>query len=89
MAKLNYNELVDVLSKETAVSKTQIKTIFETLGEILPKYEEIRLPFGKFQLKTVSERKGRNPQTGEEITIPAHKKVVFKPFKPLNRLPID
>ena len=37
--------------------------------------------FGTFKTVAVAERKGRNPQTGDEITIPAHKKVVFKPSK--------
>ena len=37
--------------------------------------------FGTFKTVEVAERKGRNPQTGAEITIPAHKKVVFKPSK--------
>ena len=37
--------------------------------------------FGTFKTVAVAERKGRNPQTGDEIIIPAHKKVVFKPSK--------
>lgn len=39
--------------------------------------------FGKFELRWMDERKGINPQTGEELTIPGQNKVVFKPFKSL------
>jgi nucleoid DNA-binding protein len=39
--------------------------------------------FGKFELRWMKERKGINPQTGEEITITGQNKVVFKPFKTL------
>ena len=35
--------------------------------------------FGKFEAKATKGRFGRNPRTGEGITIPAGKKVVFKP----------
>ena len=33
--------------------------------------------FGKFELKTMKERVGRNPQNGDEYMIPEHKKVKF------------
>jgi len=39
--------------------------------------------FGSFSLKRVAERTGINPQTKEEIIIPAHNKVSFKPYKAL------
>lgn len=39
--------------------------------------------FGKFELRWVEERKGINPQSQEEITIPGQNKVVFKPYKAL------
>ncbi|MFO7877074.1 MAG: HU family DNA-binding protein [Desulfovermiculus sp.] len=40
--------------------------------------------FGTFSVKEYAERKGRNPQTGEEITIPAGKRIKFKPAKTLS-----
>jgi DNA-binding protein HU-beta len=39
--------------------------------------------FGSFEVKARAERKGRNPQTGEEITIAAAKIPSFKPGKGL------
>jgi nucleoid DNA-binding protein len=37
--------------------------------------------FGKFRVINVKERKSRDPRTGKEITISAHKRVLFTPFK--------
>jgi DNA-binding protein HU-beta len=39
--------------------------------------------FGNFEVRERSARKGRNPQTGEEIDIPASKVPAFKPGKQL------
>lgn len=39
--------------------------------------------FGNFEVRERSARKGRNPQTGEEIEIPASKVPAFKPGKAL------
>lgn len=39
--------------------------------------------FGGFKVKDRAERKGRNPQTGDEITIPASRTVAFRPGKKL------
>jgi DNA-binding protein HU-beta len=42
--------------------------------------------FGKFEVNAKPERKGRNPITGAEITIPAKNAVNFKPAKALKAL---
>ena len=42
--------------------------------------------FGKFKPVEVSERKGCDPRTRREITIPAHKKIVFAPSKNFKEL---
>lgn len=39
--------------------------------------------FGTFKIKAMAERQGRNPATGESITIPAKNKVAFTPAKAL------
>lgn len=41
--------------------------------------------FGTFEVRERAERKGRNPQTGETITIPATKVPAFKPGKELKQ----
>ncbi|TAN50869.1 MAG: HU family DNA-binding protein [Methylococcaceae bacterium] len=46
--------------------------------------DEVTLPhLGKFTIKERAARQGRNPATGEAITIPAGRAVVFKPVKAL------
>ncbi len=62
--------------------------LFETLSSViihnLSGGEDVSLPgFGKFSVKETAARKGRNPATGEEIEIPAGRKVVFKPSQGL------
>lgn len=50
----------------------------------LQKGERVRIPgLGILEVKQMKARKGRNPQTGEEIQIPAKKKVAFRVSKEL------
>ena len=42
--------------------------------------------FGTFKVKNTKARKARNPKTGEEVTVPAKKKAVFKVSKRMNDL---
>jgi DNA-binding protein HU-beta len=84
-------ELIAKAAEKAGVSKKQadrcLKAFIEVITEALQKGEKIALPgFGIFQVKERSERKGRNPRTGEIITIPARKVVVFKPAKQLREL---
>ncbi|NPB04950.1 MAG: HU family DNA-binding protein [Aquificae bacterium] len=81
-------ELVAKIAEMAGVSKKQadrcLKALIEAITDALEKGERIALPgFGIFQVKERAARKGRNPRTGEEITIPARKVVVFKPAKQL------
>ncbi len=56
----------------------------ETLTEELVAGEGVQLAgIGSFLIRERAERTGRNPQTGEEITIPASKQVAFKVSKTL------
>lgn len=48
--------------------------------------EVILIGFGTFKVKSRAARKGRNPQTGEEIKIKASKTVGFKPSSDLKKL---
>ena len=55
-----------------------------TLTEGLLEGEGVQLAgFGTFLIRERAERTGRNPQSGEEITIPASKQVTFKAAKAL------
>lgn len=72
------------MSKEMA--KSAVNTFFEVMKEELCKGEKIQVTgFGTFNVDDCQERIGRNPQTGEKITIAASKKVRFKPSATLKK----
>lgn len=79
---------MDVLAKKADLSKKDAKLVLDTLTEEITKAltnkEEVRLTgFGKFTTSERKARKGRNPQTGEEIQIPARTVPKFKAGKNL------
>lgn len=81
-------ELIDAVATKTELtkqdSKKAIDALFETISNTLAKEEKIQLlGFGTFEVRNRAERTGRNPQTGEEMTIPASKVPAFKPGKDL------
>lgn len=85
---MNKVELVEVLAKKLNVTKKEaaafVTAFTETVHDTLVEDKEVKLPgFGNFLVTTRSARKGRNPQTGEVMEIPAHKAVRFKPGKAL------
>lgn len=54
----------------------------EFVAKTVKKEKELKIPnLGTFRLRQLKARKGRNPQTGESIRIPARKKVAFTPAK--------
>jgi nucleoid DNA-binding protein len=73
---LNKTELVSAVAEKTQLSKSKAEEVINNLLEIIASNlstgEKIQLlGFGSFEVKSRSERTGRNPQTGETITIPA------------------
>lgn len=80
---------IAVVKSQTGIATNeQAKKVIEAyLGTIisdLERGEDVAIAgFGIFRVKGVQERWGRNPQTGDDIRIPAHKKVVFKAAKAL------
>ena len=56
-----------------------IEDFFDEIKEALISGEEVKLSgFGNFELLNKNERPGRNPQTGEEVTISASRVVTFR-----------
>jgi len=81
-------ELIDAVATKADLtkqdSKKAVDALFETISNTLAKEEKIQLiGFGTFEVRERAERTGRNPQTGEEMTIPASKVPAFKPGKEL------
>ncbi|WP_079480556.1 HU family DNA-binding protein [Halobacillus salinus] len=88
---MNKTELTSRVVEKTNLEKKDIQNalsgILEVLTESLSKGEKIQIPnIGTFDVKKRSERKGRNPQTGEEITIPETKYPAFSPSDVLKRV---
>ena len=64
--------------------------VFEAIGDALANGEEVRLAgFGTFGAKSRVARTGRNPQTGEVLSIPASKTPSFKAGKALRAVVND
>lgn len=70
------------LNKKDA--KDLVETFFEEIKHALEDGTQVKLSgFGNFDLRTKSERPGRNPKTGEDIPIKARRVVTFKPGQKL------
>ncbi|GGE38720.1 DNA-binding protein HU-beta [Pullulanibacillus pueri] len=85
---MNKTELVNAVVESTQLSKkdaTQaVDAVFNTITDALKEGSKVQLiGFGNFEVRERSARKGRNPQTGEEIEIAASKVPAFKPGKAL------
>jgi DNA-binding protein HU-beta len=85
---MNKSELIQAISEKAdlnkAVSEKALNSMIEVISEQLSKGETVALVgFGTFQVSERAARKGRNPQTGQEIDIAASKNPVFKPGKGL------
>lgn len=85
---MNKSELVQAVVAETNLSQVQAaKVVDAVIGAIkqeLVKGGEVALVgFGTFYVAQSAERKGRNPKTGEPLTIAAAKTPKFRAGKPL------
>lgn len=84
----NKTELVDRVAKKTQLTKKDVSAavdaLFETIQEALQAGEKVQvIGFGNFEVRERAARKGRNPQSGEEIQIEASKVPAFKAGKAL------
>lgn len=75
-------EFIDRFANKYGFTKVKTAEIvdqfFETLIDCLKESGSVKLyGFGKFEVKTVKGKMGRNPKNGEEYAIPEHKKVKF------------
>jgi len=63
-----------------------VDTMFDTIRKAIKKESRFSYPgFGTFTVRTRKARKGRNPQTGAQITIKASKTVGFRPSRELKQ----
>lgn len=88
---MNKGELVIALAEKTGASKKaaseSLNALLDIITEAIKKGDKVQLVgFGTFEVKQRAARKGHNPQTKEEIKIPATKAPVFKAGKALKEL---
>ena len=82
------SELINAIAEQSNLSKVDagrsLDALIKTIETTLKAGDAITLVgFGTFAIKDRAERTGRNPQTGQEITIAAAKVPSFKPGKGL------
>lgn len=82
------SELVAKTAEKAGITKASaeraVNAAIEAVVEALVKGERVAIPgLGVFNIRTRKARKGRNPRTGKEITIPARKVVSFTAAKSL------
>jgi DNA-binding protein HU-beta len=83
-------DLVSAVAKAAGLNKTTagdaVDAIFENLARAIRKDRRFQVPgFGTFTVRSRKARKGRNPQTGDEISIRASRTVGFKPAPDLKK----
>lgn len=88
---MNKTELVAAISEKTELTKKDsekaLKALIDVVAEELKKGEKVQLVgFGTFEVAERAAREGRNPQTGETMTIAASKAPKFKAGKALKDL---
>lgn len=81
-------DLVESVYLKTGFSKKEsadiVEMVFDLIKETLEGGEKIKIAgFGNFVVKEKSTRRGRNPQTGEEIKISSRRILTFKPSQVL------
>ena len=77
-------ELISVVSDKCSFPRLEsaqiVEQVFQILKETLEKGEKVKISgFGNFVTREKRPRKGRNPQTGEAVTISGRRVLTFKP----------
>ncbi|MFU0800062.1 MAG: HU family DNA-binding protein [Xylanivirga thermophila] len=85
---MNKAELITAVAEKSELTKKDaekaVNAFVEVVTEALSSEDKVQLVgFGTFEVRERAARKGRNPQTKEEILIPASKAPVFKAGKAL------
>jgi DNA-binding protein HU-beta len=85
---VNKNDLVAAVSGRAGLSKSDsakaVDSVFDSIADALKAGEEVRIVgFGSFNVTRRKQSQGRNPRTGEPITIPASNQPKFKAGKGL------
>ncbi len=84
--RMNKRELIAQVSLNAKLSNTDathaVDTVLASIREALVKGQTVALTgFGTFSVTRRAERIGRNPKTGEKVTVPASRQAKFRPSK--------
>ncbi len=85
---MNKGDLIKLVAEKANLTQAQatdaVNVAIEGMTDALKKEDKVSfIGFGTFSVSKRNERKGKNPATGKEITIPAMNVVKFKPGKAL------
>ncbi|MCI5591918.1 MAG: HU family DNA-binding protein [Oscillospiraceae bacterium] len=85
---MNKTEFINAVAEKEGIEKKcaekAVNAVFATIAQELAKGEKIQLVgFGTFEIRERAEKQGRNPRTGETMTVPASKVPAFKAGKAL------
>lgn len=85
---MNKAQLIDAIATGADMTKTDaskaLASMMDAVSSSLKKGDRVSFPgFGTFAVSDRKARQGRNPRTGQAITIPAKKVVKFKPSSKL------
>jgi len=83
---MNKHELIETVSSKAEISKKEadavVNATLDAIIEGLVKEGKVIIPgFGSFEVRNKTAREGRNPRTGEKVTIAAKRAPAFKPGK--------
>jgi len=84
-------EIVEHIYEQVGFSKKEsaelVERVFEAIKDTLARGEKVKISgFGNFVVRAKNSRKGRNPQTGEEILLEARRVLTFKPSLVLKKM---
>jgi len=84
-------QLIDEVARVADLSRKQAELIidvfFQSIVTALERGEKIELRgFGSFRIRQRNARQGRNPKTGETVSVPAKRIPYFKPGRELKEL---
>src|SRR5512147_83941 len=84
-------ELIDAVADLASLTRKEseliVDTVFENITEALSKGDKVELRgFGSFRIRQRNSRKGRNPKTGDPVSVPEKRVPFFKVGKRLREL---
>lgn len=89
--RVNFQDLIALLAEEKKIAKKDaeifLRELFSLVSEAVLNDENVKIKdFGTFKVIKINPRESINVQTGDRLTIPAHKKVSFTPDKKISEL---